>query len=231
MKSLPAMLVLAVFCVAATSHAANAPLPAFTAHYAVSKDGSRIGHATLKLQRDGADWVYTTTIKGTAGMASLLGMRIDETSRFRWDGQLPQMRSYDYEFDATLKHRARKVRVVGDRVNVTSAGHHYEYASTPGMVERHSTVLALATALVAGKHDITLSVATRKQMRQQHYAVSGQQTLTLPAGKFVDATHVKRTDHDRGISAWFATDRCPAPIKLAIDGKDTELKLLDCRTE
>lgn len=231
MKLLLTLLALAAATGATASHAASAPLPAFTAHYAVSKDGSRIGDATLSLQPDGDDWVYTTKIKGTAGIASLLDVRIDETSRFHWVHQWPQMITYDYKFSATLKHHERQVRVEGNQVNVTRDGHHYEYAAASGMVERHSTVLALAAALVAGKHDMTLAVATRKQMQQQHYAVSGQQTLTVPAGKFVNATNVKRTDNDRGISAWFATDRCPAPVKLTIDGKDTELALLDCSTD
>lgn len=230
MKILPTLLALAAAGGAIASPAAVAPLPAFTAHYAVSKDGARIGEATLSLVRDGDVWVYTTKVKGTTGMAALLKVRINETSRFHWAEQLPQMLSYDYAFDAALKRHQRHVRVAGDQVQVNNDGHHHEYPAVPGMVERHSTVLALAAALDAGQHDMTLSVATRKNVQRQHYAVDGQQTLTVPAGKFVNATHVKRTDQDRGISAWFATEHCPAPVKLTIDGKHTELQLLDCKT-
>lgn len=230
MKLLFVFLTLAAPCAAAAGAALTAPLPAFTAHYTVNKGRSHIGDATLSLRRDAGDWVYSTKVKGTSGMASLLGVHIDERSRFRWDQRLPQMISYDYRFDTAFKHRKRQVRVDGDQVNVINDDDHYEYPAAPGMVERHSTLLALAAALDAGKRDIVLTVASRKSMKQQHYAVSGQQTLTVPAGKFVNATHVKRVDRDKGISAWFATDRCPAPIKLSLDGKDVDLQLLDCNT-
>lgn len=231
MKIPVTFLILVASCGAAASQPETAPLPAFTAHYTVNKDGSHIGDATLSLRRDGDDWVYTTKVKGTSGMASLLGIRIDESSRFQWRKRLPQMISYNYHFEAAFKHRKRQLRVDGDRVNVSNDKDHYEYAAAPGMVERHSTLLALAAALDAGQHDIVLTVASRKSMKQQHYAVSGQQTLTVPAGKFVNATHVQRVDRNKGISAWFVTDRCPAPIKLSLEGKDGDLELLDCSTE
>lgn len=211
-------------------YASTPPVPAFTAHYAVNKDGSRVGDATLTLQREGDDWVYATTIQGTSGLASLLNFRLVETSRFRWRDRLPELISFDYLLDSAFKHRKRQVRVDNDEVSVSSDKQHVRYAAVPGLVERHSMILALAAALNAGSRNMILSVATRKRVEQQHYIVAGHETVSVPAGKFVDAVHVHRVGRDHGISAWFAAEHCPVPVKLAQDNSDTQLQLLSCQT-
>src|SRR5690242_15890963 len=50
-----------------------APLPAFTAHYQLLKDGSPIGEATMTLSSSGDDtWTFVTDSKGTSGLAAML---------------------------------------------------------------------------------------------------------------------------------------------------------------
>ncbi|MDE2270904.1 MAG: hypothetical protein KGJ94_02840, partial [Xanthomonadaceae bacterium] len=59
-------LALALLAVCATAIAA-APLPAFTAHYLLLRDGSQIGIATMTLARAGDDtWTFTTQSRGTS---------------------------------------------------------------------------------------------------------------------------------------------------------------------
>ncbi|MDN5923434.1 MAG: DUF3108 domain-containing protein [Xanthomonadales bacterium] len=210
------------------AHAATPPLPAFSAHYAVSKDGKRIGDANMALRRDGNDWIFTTKVKGTSGLASWLNVTLDESSRFYWQHQLPQLISYDYRLDSTLKHHQRHVRIDGEQVTVSKDNEHTAYAAVPNMVERHSAMLALAVALTSGTQTVALTVATRKRIETQRYAIQGSDKVTVPAGTFADAIHVQRSDDDHGISAWFAPQHCPVPVKLTTGDKDTMLELLSC---
>src|SRR5690242_9482226 len=126
-----------------------APLPAFTAHYQLSKDGSPIGEATLTLapSRDGA-WTFTTDSKGTSGLAAMLGINARETSSFRWKGDMPEGLSYDYSMDAAFKHKQRNVRFdwSGNTIVVNDKGEH-RFSAQPGAIERHTVVLALAAGL------------------------------------------------------------------------------------
>ena len=202
-----------------------APLPAFTARYQLLKDGSPIGEATMTLQSAGDDaWTFTTASKGTSGLAALVSANIQETSRFRWKGDLPEGLSYDYAMDAAIKHKERHVRFdwSGNTIVVNDKGEH-RFAAQPGALERHTTVLAIAAGLRDGKQEFTLPVAVRDRIETQHYASRGKQQVHVPAGDF-DATHVARTDGN-GFEAWF-TPKFPVPLQVAqSDGGELMMKL------
>ena len=50
---------------------------------------------------------------------------------------------------------------------------------------------------------LALPVAVRQEVQVQHFKVTGQEAIEVPAGRF-DAQRVDRTDADRGFSAWYA---------------------------
>ncbi|MGH8125833.1 MAG: DUF3108 domain-containing protein [Rhodanobacteraceae bacterium] len=211
------ILMLGTVCCTAT---AAAPVPAFTAHYRLLKDGSRIGSATLTLVRnDNGTWVLTTRSKGTAGLASLLGASIEETSTFQWVGDLPQGISYDYTLKSALKDKHRSVRFDWNThtIEVNDHGMH-RFATQPGALERHTVPLALAAGLANGQARFTLPVAVRDRVEMQHYVAHGRQSVGVPAGTF-DAVRVSRTDGDDGFEAWFAPTKLPAPVKIEQRGK------------
>ncbi|HET6631251.1 MAG TPA: DUF3108 domain-containing protein [Rhodanobacteraceae bacterium] len=218
---------LAVCASARTAAQANAPLSPFTARYAVSKDGKRIGEATLSLQRAGDVWLYQTRIRGTSGLASLLNVSLDETSAFRWQGDSPMLVTYDYDLDSLMHSRQRHVRARGGEVHVRDGKHDYRYPAAAGMVERHSAVLAIAAELRHGATRFTLPVATRKRIEQQQFEVTGHDTVQVPAGQF-EATRVVRTDDNHGIRAWYASTGCATPVKLAQGSSGLVLSLLTC---
>jgi hypothetical protein len=210
--------------------AAPAPTPhAFTATYEVQRGGSSIGESTLTLRRDGnGQWIYSSKMRGTSGLAALLGASVEETSRFRWHDARPETVSYDYAMDAAVKHKSRHVAVdwtagtvaVDDGKKGKSG-----FATQPGMVERHLVPLALGWALAADPRQVTLPVAVRDRVEQQHYAVVGKESVTVPAGTF-QAVRVNRTDDDKGFSAWYVPGKYAMPVKLAqSDGGDITLLL------
>lgn len=209
---------------------ANAATPtAFTATYKVSRGGSPLGTATISLHDDGnGQWTYHKNIKGTAGLAAMLGASTDETSRFRWKGDLPEALGYDYVLHTGIKSKQRHLRVdwSTNQVSVDGSKGTETYAAKPGMVERNTLPLALGVALQAGKQQVALAVAVRQKVETQQFKVTGKETVNVPAGSF-DAERVDRTDAERGFSAWYAPVRYPLPVKLSQhDGGDLVMELV-----
>jgi hypothetical protein len=202
---------------------------AFTATYKVLRGGSPMGTATISLQDDGdGQWTYRKSVKGTSGLAAMLGASVDETSRFRWKDDLPEALSYDYQLRTGIKDRERHLRVDWNTKQVTVEGSKgtETYPARPGIVERNTWPLALGVALQAGKREVALAVAVRQEVQTQRFRVTGKETVKVPAGSF-HAERVDRTDADRGFSAWYAPKRYPLPVKLSQhDGGDLMMELV-----
>jgi hypothetical protein len=216
-----------------TATAATTP-GAFTATYKVSRGGSPMGTATVSLQNDGnGQWTYRKAVKGTGGLAALLGASMDETSRFRWKGELPEAISYDYELQTGIKNKQRHLRVDWNtnQVHVEGNKGSETYPAQPGIVERNTLPLALGVALRGGQQQVALAVAVRQKVETQQFKVTGTEAIQVPAGSF-QAERVDRTDADRGFSAWYAPKRYPLPVKLSQrDGGDLMMELVSYKAD
>jgi len=201
----------------ASGLALAAPHKAFTATYRVLRDGSPMGEATVTLKPVGnGQWEYSKHMRGTSGLAALLGANLDEVSRFRW---------------AAIKSRQRHVSVdwTRHRVTVDEGKGAITYATQPGMVERNTTALAIGLALRDGQKQIALPVAVKQEVETQRFKAAGKEEVAVPAGRF-DAVRVDRTDADRGFRAWYAPDRYPLPVKLSQkDGGNLTMELVSFR--
>jgi hypothetical protein len=215
------------------TQAAIATTPgAFTATYNVSQGGQSMGVATVTLRAAGnGEWIYGKDVKGTDGLAALLGASVKESSRFRWKGDMPEAISYDYQLQSAVKQKQRHLTVdwARNRVTVDEGKGAQNYPASPGMVERNTLALALGLALRDGRQQIALPVAVRQEVQTQNFKVTGKETVEVPAGSFT-AERVDRTDADRGFSAWYAPDRYPLPVKLSQhDGGDLTMELVSYR--
>lgn len=219
----------ALLLATASGLALAAPPKAFTATYRVLRDGAPMGEATVSLEPVGdGQWEYGKHVRGTSGLAALLGANLDEVSRFRWKGDVPEAVSYDYRLEAAIKTKQRHVTVDWGRhrVTVDEGKGAITYPPKPGMVERNTTALAIGLALRDGQKQIALPVAVRQEVETQQFKVTGKEKVTVPAGSF-DAVRVDRTDADRGFSAWYAPARYPLPVKLSQkDGGDLTMELV-----
>ena len=220
-------LTLGLLC--ASPRAAAATPAAFTAHYDVLQGGAPMGQATVTLRpAAGGEWIYRTEIKGTSGLAALLGASTTETSRFRWKGDVPEAISYDYQLIAAGKHKQRHLAVdwATHEASMDEGKGPKTYPATPGLVERNTIALALGLALRDGQRQITLPVAVRQNVETQHFAVTGKQPIKVAAGSF-DAERVDRSDAQLGFSAWYVPARYPVPVKLAQhNGGDLVMQLV-----
>jgi hypothetical protein len=218
----------------ATQAAIAATPTAFTATYNVSQGGEPMGVATVTLRAAGdGEWIYGKDVKGTGGLAAILGASMTEASRFRWKGDVPEAISYDYQLQTGIKNKQRHVTVdwAKRQVTVDEGKGAQTYPASPGMVERNTTALALGLALRDGKQQVTLPVAVRQQVQMQSFKVTGKETLKVPAGSFT-AERVDRTDAERGFSAWYVPARYPLPVKLSQhDGGDLTMELVSYRAD
>jgi len=205
------------------------PPKAFTATYRVLRDGSPMGEATVSLKPlAGGQWAYSKHVRGTSGLAAMLGVNLDEVSHVRWKGDVPEAVSYDYQLDAAIKSKQRHLVVDWGKRQVTldEGKGALRYPAVPGMVERNTTALAIGLALRDGQQQIALPVAVRQEVQTQQFKVAGKETINVPAGRF-DAVRVDRTDADRGFSAWYVPGRYPLPVKLSQhDGGDLTMELV-----
>ncbi|MHB1273435.1 MAG: DUF3108 domain-containing protein [Rhodanobacter sp.] len=206
-----------------------APPGDFTAIYQVSQAGAPMGEATVRLHASGhGEWVFSKYIKGTSGLAAMLGASDRESSSFRWKGDVPEAISYDYRLNTGIKNKQRHLRVdwPKNQVTVDEGKGAQTYPASPGMVERNTLPLALGLALRDGQRQVVLPVAVRQEVQTQHFAVTGRETVKVPAGSFM-AMRVDRTDADRGFSAWYVPARYPLPVKLSQhDGGNMEMQLV-----
>ena len=221
---------LAVVAVLVSGSACAAAPTAFTATYKVLRGGSAIGESTLTLRADGdGGWSYASDMRGTSGMAAMLGASVKENSRFRWHDGHPEAVAYNYDMDAAIKHKQRHVTVdwKAGKVAVDDGKKgHFAFATQPGMVERHLLPLALGYALADGsKTQLSIPVAVQNRVQVQSFNITGKDPVDVPAGHF-NAVRVDRTDDNKGFSAWYMPARYPVPVKLAqTDGGDITLLL------
>lgn len=225
-RTLLAALVLA----GATSTAwAAAPPAPFTAKYQVLRDGDAIGEATIRLTAAGdGQFSYSNDIRGTSGLAAMLGASSSETTHFRWRDDAPETMTYDYAMDAAIKkkHRHLEVDWSGRQVTVDEGKGPIHYPSAPGMVDRNTMPLALGLALRGGARSITLPVGVKQRVEQQSYAVKATESITVPAGHF-KAERVVRTDDDKPFDAWYVPKKYPLPVKIAQgDGGNLTLQMV-----
>lgn len=201
-------------------------LQPFSARYQVIKDGKPIGasHFTLKQSNDG--WHYQSITKGTSGLASLLGTRVEENTRFRLHDAKVELLQHDYLVHAAFYERNRSISVNWQtgavRVEDSRDGK-ATYAAVPGLIDKHLLSLVLARKLQQNDRLLQLPVAVHDRVRVERFRIAGEDRVKVPAGTY-QATRVDRID-DHPMSAWYAPD-IPIPVKLAQRGDDNLTLLL-----
>lgn len=221
-----------VLALATSAAFAAAPPQPFTATYQVLREGEAIGQATIQLKALGdGQYEYSNDVKGTSGLAAMLGASSSETTRFHWTGGVPETLTYDYKMETAIKQKQRHLQADWSthQVSVTDNGKHFSYATAPGMVDRNTLPLALGLALQDNKRSVTLPVGVKQQIESQQFQVKGKETVKVPAGSF-QAERVERTDSDKSFDAWYAPRKYPVPVKLAqSDGGNLTLQLIGYR--
>lgn len=209
-----------------------APPQPFSAVYAVSRDGKAIGETTYRLDRLGdGDWSLTSETRGTAGMARMFGLEVNEASRFRWHGDAVEALSYDYRQDAAIRHKERHAEFdwSANEARVRDNGKDFRYPLEPGTSDRQVVSLAIGVALADGAKDVTIPVAVKDQIERQQYVTRGEETIIVPAGSYA-TVRIERADAPGKLRSWYAPQTTPAPIRLEQRQGDGSTILLELKS-
>jgi hypothetical protein len=187
-----------------------------TAVYSVSRDGKAVGDATYALKSNGdGTWTLTSITKGTSGMARMLGLDVREESTFRWKAGRAEGVRYDYRQDAAIRHKQRQIEFdwQANLARVQEGKDSFSYAIPAGTMDRSSVALVLGEALAAGARDVTLPVAVKDHLEQQHFVAQPEETIQVPAGSF-KAVKFERTDAAGKASSWYLPSVTTLPLKV-----------------
>jgi len=211
--------------------AANADLKPQHAVYSVARDGKPVGDATYSLASnpDGT-WTLQSETRGSAGMAKLVGLDVQEQSTFRWDNGQPQGVRYDYRQDAAIKHKQRTIDFdwPSREAHVRDNGKAFSYAIEPGTIDRSTVAVQLGMLLAGGAHDATLSVAQKDHLEQQRFAAQGEESISVPAGTF-KAIRVERTDASGKARSWYAPNLTSLPLRVEQQQGDGSMIVMELR--
>ena len=188
----------------------------FTADYVVLRNGKELGQTTIALSRNADDtWTLRTSTKGTAGMAKMAGLDVDEQSRLRWHDGVLETLSYEYRQQAAFKQRTRQIEIDAktQRVQMTYGDEKHDYATVPGLIDRQAVTLALSVDLARGAPGLDYKVAGRERVDDVHYVRCGEPEITVPAGAYA-STCVERARDQRVSRSWFAESIGWLPVQI-----------------
>lgn len=214
-------------CAIPAAHAADADMKPFRAVYTTLRNDEEVGRTVLSLvdNHDGT-WTLKSQTKGTAGLAKLAGLDVVETSTFRWKNGRPEALRYDYRQDATFRQRTRHADFdwKAGKVRVSEGGKNYRYATVPGLIDRQSVTLAIASDLARGAKSLDYQVAVKDRVEDMRYLRGKSETLQVPAGA-IEAVVVRRqgepgADRRRVARSWFAASLGWLPVQIEQTGKD-----------
>jgi hypothetical protein len=217
--------------IGASAADATTALKPMNAVYSVVRDGKAVGDATYTLaaNSDGS-WTLRSITKGTAGMARLAGLDVREESTFRWQNGKIQGLQYDYQQDTSFKHKKRQIAFdwSANQAHVQEGKESFTYAIPAGTMDRSSVALVLGEALAGGTRDVTLPVAVKDRIEQQHFVAQAEETIQVPAGSF-KATRFERSDAPGKARMWYAPGLTTLPLRVEQAQGDGSMIVLELK--
>jgi hypothetical protein len=222
---------LAVFCLAATVTSAAAPVAPFSATYEVRRNGDVLGEATLTLVREGDAWRFTNATRGTQGLARIAGVRIDESSRFRYlpDGR-PETLQYDYAQQTSFNERRRGARMLDSGIELSRDEERWRVPRVDGAVDRQLLTVALMQSAASGRSGLqTLQVVGRGAVEPQSWAFGGIEAVPGADERGLRIERRRETADGKSTVMWLDDDRGHLPLRIEQredDGEVIEMRLL-----
>lgn len=212
--------------------AAEVPVQAFELQFDVSRNGKALGEASIKLAPAAGDtWTFRTHTKGTAGMASLAGVEINETSEFQWRDGHPETLSYAFDQKMRFKSKQRSLSITpnAERVSGRDGDGEYQLSYEPGLVDRNLVVLAMASDLARSAEKLEYRVADKRKIDSNLYRVAGNETLKTSRGA-LDTIRVERVRKGSGrqTTTWIAPQLGYLPVRIRQieeDGETMDMQL------
>ncbi|MCK9488200.1 MAG: DUF3108 domain-containing protein [Xanthomonadales bacterium] len=215
---------------AAPARSGAMPLTAYQAQYEVLRNDRPVGSSDIRLQPEGTAWQFSSDTRGERGMASLVGFQARQQLRFDWhQGAIRPLHSV-YDQKASLSSRRIEVHYdwAQGRYRLSDRRGEHSHALPAGTGDRHGSAVTIAAHLAAGERDFVFSVPYPDGLRQWRFKVTGEETVTVPAGSFQTLRVERiRQDSDRQTTSWHAPELDYLAVRTLQDedGKRTESRL------
>jgi hypothetical protein len=213
---------------------ATAPKP-YSARYEVLRNGERLGEATIRFAAlPNGRYDFTSSTRGSNGLAAMLGVSIDERSILRWQDGRPETVAYTFAQKIGWKGKQNSLTVDAANGRVTS-NYKGEQVSLPyqaGVLDRHAVSIALMQDLSAGRSgDLDYTVADRRAVQQQRFRTAGNASVQTPMGTY-DAVRVDRvrdSGDGRVTQFWLSARHNYVPVRMLQkepDGESIEMRII-----
>ena len=208
---------------------ALAPVQPFSATYEVRRNGDVLGEATFSLARDGANWRFSAATRGTAGMARIAGVRIDEVSYFRYVDGRPETLRYRFDQKTSFNSRQRSADVdaAAGRVALVNKGERVDVPFVAGVVDRQLLTVALMQAVAAGRRgEQTLQVLGRRDIEAQVWDIEAKEQVE-GLGLAWRLERERDTPDGRSTVIWLDDDAGHLPLR--IEQREDDGEVIDMR--
>ena len=198
------------------------PLPMFNAQYSLKRNGITLGISTRSLTtaKDGT-YIYASTTRATGIIAWFVKDRIDEYSKWSFDGT--HIRPLEYVYDRHGGSKTRNVNLKFDwqRHIVTNIidGDPWRMEIPPDAQDKLVYQLAIMYDLLNGKKNLEYKIADGGKLKNYKFEIEGEETLNTAIGK-VKTVRIQRIGDKRDTTVWCAPQFSYLPMRL--EQQDTD---------
>lgn len=214
--------------------AAETQLPMFNAEYSIMRNGIAMGVSTrsLSLNQDGT-YLYASSTRATGLLSWFVKDRIDEHSKWVFDGE--RIRPLEYAYDRYGGNKTRHVRLSFDwqHLTVTNSidGEPWHMDIPPDAQDKLVYQLAIMADLLNGKKDLTYKIADGGKLKEYAFEIKGEEVINTSLGK-LKTVRIQRIGDTRDSTVWCAPQFSYLPVRLEqqdTDGSELTMQLNSAR--
>ena len=212
----------AILSLASAQGAEEKPLPMFNAQYSLKRNGITLGISTRSLTtaKDGT-YIYASTTQATGIIAWFVKDRIDEYSKWSFDGT--HIRPLEYVYDRHGGSKTRNVNLKFDWqrhiVTNTIDGDPWRMEIPPNAQDKLVYQLSIMYDLLKGKKDLEYKIADGGKLKDYAFDIEGEEVLNTALGK-IKTVRIQRIGDRRDTTVWCAPQLFYLPVKL--EQQDTD---------
>lgn len=219
----------------AVAHGAGEnPLPMFNAEYNIKRNGIIMGTSTrsLSLNQDGT-YLYASSTQATGLISWFVKDRIDEHSKWTFDGA--QIRPLEYVYDRYGGRKPHHVKLSFDwqRLTVTNTidGEPWHMDIPPDAQDKLVYQLAIMADLLNGKKDLSYKIADGGKLKEYAFEIKGEEVINTALGR-LKTVRIQRIGDSRDTTVWCAPQFSYLPVRLEqqdTDGSELTMQLNSAR--
>jgi hypothetical protein len=205
---------LATAALGVASGATADELKPFTAVYDFSWSGMTLAESTVKLERTGSSWTYTSTNKAR-GLGRIYADRADMVSVLNVTPAGVEPISYKADYGSDKRNvnlaydwQAHRLTGVYEQTPV-------DMPLTSAVQDDGSLQIAIMVELLAGRTPSEFSLLNKDKLRVYHYKREGEETVKTPFGDVATIIYSSQADYSPRITRlWCAKDRGYIPVRV-----------------